>query len=114
MKTIELHLIFPKRSVVTGKSNIFAAEIGRNGFCCLRLDFSGGAAGRDTWQRFFLRYRRNMTTLPAQLTATRLKTNPFIEFSPQLCCSSLKFKKNEQQKHPGLILLPFVPHSLSA
>jgi hypothetical protein len=41
-----------------------------------------------------------LTTPPAQLTATRLKINSFIEFSFQFCCPLLKFKNmNSKNKH---------------
>jgi hypothetical protein len=46
MKIIGLRMIFRRRRKVTGKSNIFAAEIhGRNGLILFHGDFSGGSAG---------------------------------------------------------------------
>jgi hypothetical protein len=46
MKIIGLRLIFRRRRKVTGKSNIFAAEIhGRNGFNTVSPDFSGERSG---------------------------------------------------------------------
>jgi hypothetical protein len=55
MKIIGLRMIFRRRRKVTGKSNIFAAEIhGRNGFNTVSQDFSGERCRRDTGSAFYI------------------------------------------------------------
>jgi hypothetical protein len=64
MKIIGLRLIFQRRKKVTGKSNIFAAEIHScNGLILFHGILVVSAAGGIPAALFFM-HRRNSTTLP--------------------------------------------------